>query len=104
MVRISECGSENTFWLSQTFSIWPAAISSPLSPPSLCFSYAFVSKHKRFIAHMLAFVVHILCICICLLVCVKQIHSSMYIHASTYVSFCAFVCFQAWVQVNICIY
>lgn len=64
MVRISGCGSENTFWLSQTFSIWPAAISSPLSPPSLCFSYAFVSKHKRFIAHMLAFVVHILCICI----------------------------------------
>lgn len=84
MVRISGCGSENTFWLSQTFSIWPAAISIPLSPPSLCFSYAFVSKHKRFIAHMLAFVVHILCICICLSVCVKQIymppHMSLSVH------------------------
>lgn len=88
MVGISGCGSENTFWLSQTFSIWPAAISSPLSPPSLCFSYAFVSKHKRFIAHMLAFVVHILCICICLSVCVKQIYFSMYIDAST----CLFLC------------
>lgn len=103
MVGISGCGSENTFWLSQTYGISPAALLSlPLSFflslwSCLCFSWAFVSKHKRFIAHMLAFVVHVLCeslcICSCLCVCVQHVHASVYVYVFMYASIplCLFV-------------
>jgi len=47
------------------------------SPGLHRFSWAFVSKHKRFIAHMLASVVHVLrevfayvCVYVCVCVCV----------------------------------
>lgn len=102
MVGISGCGSENTFWLSQTFSIWPAALS--LSRPPLPASATLLSQNIKGSSPTCWPLWSMFCVFVFACQCVCVANTCWYVYTCLYVSFCVFVCCQAWVQMNICIY
>lgn len=91
MVGNTACGCENTFRKVKHTVFCPQLLSPRLC---LCLSKAFVSKQKRFISYMSAFLFHIFCMYVSI-VC-----------ASLLVFVCECRCVNAWVPVcmSVCVY
>lgn len=108
MVGISGCGSENTFRLSQTLSIWPEALSLP--PPHPPTSATLLSQNIKGSSPtcwplwfmFCVFVLACQCVCVCVwskytLVCIympPRMSLSVCLFASNLVCEWTFVCTQ----------